>query len=168
MEFWFSIKYTKVYWLLYFLLSFSRFSFKSWLSFFTNGPMIIFHIIHGYTCVLNQLLIVCIRPIRQVEKCEWLRYMTHHVNVSYKLSSIEDSPTILYKDNATCIRQLKGSYIKGDKIKHIFPNFFAELQKPSDIILEISLLKIKHSFLISWFNPSFIVSYKWSQTLFHH
>jgi hypothetical protein len=40
------------------------------------------------------------------------------------LSTIENRPTILFEDNATCITQLKGGYIKGDKIKHISPKFF--------------------------------------------
>ena len=32
----------------------------------------------------------------------------------FKGSYIEDSPTILFKDNASCITIFKGSYIKGD------------------------------------------------------
>jgi len=44
-------------------------------------------------------------------------------------------PTVLYKDNATCIAQLKGGYIKGDRTKHILPKFFFthDLQKNGDI-----------------------------------
>jgi hypothetical protein len=34
------------------------------------------------------------------------------------------SPIILFEDNATCITQLRGDYIKGDKTKHISPEFF--------------------------------------------
>ena len=42
---------------------------------------------------------------------------------------------ILYKDNAACITQIREGYIKGDRNKHIAPNFFYthELQKNGDI-----------------------------------
>ena len=30
----------------------------------------------------------------------------------------------MYEDNAACIVQLKGGYIKGDRTKHISPKFF--------------------------------------------
>ena len=36
----------------------------------------------------------------------------------------KDIPTALYEDNAGCIAQLKGGYIKGDRAKHISPKFF--------------------------------------------
>ena len=44
-------------------------------------------------------------------------------------------PTILYEDNAACIAQLKGGFIKGDRTKHISPKFFYthDLQKNGDI-----------------------------------
>ena len=44
-------------------------------------------------------------------------------------------PTTLFKDNATCIAQINGGYIKGDKTKHIFPKFFYthELQNNGEI-----------------------------------
>ena len=42
---------------------------------------------------------------------------------------------ILYKDNAACITQIRGGYIKGDRNKHIASKFFYthELQKSGDI-----------------------------------
>ena len=49
---------------------------------------------------------------------------------------IEDlEPTTLHEDNAACIAQLKGGYIKGDRTKHISPKFFYthELQKEGAI-----------------------------------
>ena len=51
------------------------------------------------------------------------------------MSSIKDKPTVLYEDNAACIAQIKGGYIKGDRTKHISPKFFYshELQKNGDI-----------------------------------
>jgi hypothetical protein len=43
--------------------------------------------------------------------------------------------TMLYEDNASCITQIRGAYIKGDRTKHISPKFFYthELQKSGDI-----------------------------------
>jgi hypothetical protein len=48
---------------------------------------------------------------------------------------IKDSSIILYEDNAACITQIRGRYIKGHKTKHISPKFFYthELQKSCDI-----------------------------------
>ena len=44
-------------------------------------------------------------------------------------------PTILFDDNVACIAQLKGSFIKGDRMKHISPKLFFthDLQKNGDI-----------------------------------
>ena len=44
-------------------------------------------------------------------------------------------PTTLYKDNAACIAQLKGGFIKGDRTKHISQKllYTHELQKNGDI-----------------------------------
>ena len=41
----------------------------------------------------------------------------------------------MFEDNAACIAQLKGSYIKGDRTKHILPKFFFtyDLQKNGEI-----------------------------------
>ena len=50
-------------------------------------------------------------------------------------SSVTDSPTILYENNAACITQIRGGYIKGDRTKHISPKFFYthELQEKGEI-----------------------------------
>ena len=44
-------------------------------------------------------------------------------------------PNTVYEDNAACIAQLKGWFIKGDRTKHISPKRFYthELQKNGDI-----------------------------------
>ena len=49
--------------------------------------------------------------------------------------TIKDSPTILYKDNAPCITQIRGGYIKGYRTKHFSSKFFYthELQKSGEI-----------------------------------
>ena len=45
-------------------------------------------------------------------ECIWLRSMIHHIQESCELSSVKDKPTILFEDNAACIAQIKGGYIK--------------------------------------------------------
>ena len=57
-------------------------------------------------------------------ECIWLRSMIQHIQKSCRLLSIKDSPTTLFEDNAICIAQIKGGYIKGDRTKHISPKFF--------------------------------------------
>uniref|UniRef100_A0A2N9FK49 Reverse transcriptase Ty1/copia-type domain-containing protein n=1 Tax=Fagus sylvatica TaxID=28930 RepID=A0A2N9FK49_FAGSY len=68
-------------------------------------------------------------------ECVWLRSVIQHIQEKCGLSSIKDNPTILYEDNAACITQIRGGYIKGDRTKHISPKFFYthELQKSGDI-----------------------------------
>nr|GEY59641.1 retrotransposon like protein [Tanacetum cinerariifolium] len=50
----------------------------------------------------------------------------------------QEAPKIIHEDNAACIAQLKGGYIKGDRTKHILPKFFFtyDLQKSGDIIVQ--------------------------------
>ena len=68
-------------------------------------------------------------------ECVWLRSMIQHVRESCGLSSIKNNPTVLYEDNAACIAQIKGGYIKGNRTKHISSKFFYthELQKDGEI-----------------------------------
>ena len=44
-------------------------------------------------------------------------------------------PTQIFEDNAACIAQIRGGYIKGDRTKHISPKFFYthELQQSRQI-----------------------------------
>jgi len=61
--------------------------------------------------------------------CSKLRmYIAKVIYPTYKeksgLLSIEDSPTILFEDNVTCIAQLRGGFNKGDKTKHVSQKFF--------------------------------------------
>ena len=42
----------------------------------------------------------------------WLRLIIQHIKRKYGLSAIENIPTILFEDNAACITQLRGDYIK--------------------------------------------------------
>ena len=68
-------------------------------------------------------------------ECIWLRSVIQHIRESCGLSSISNSPTVLFEDNSACIKQLKEGYIKGDRTKHILPKFFYthELQENGDI-----------------------------------
>ena len=69
-------------------------------------------------------------------ECIWVRSMTHYIRKTSVLSPENENPLIiLYEDNAACIAQLKGGYIKGDRTKHISPKFFFthDLQKTGEI-----------------------------------
>ncbi len=68
-------------------------------------------------------------------ECVWLRSVIHHIREASGLTLKKNVPTTLYEDNAACIAQLKGGYIKGDRTKHISPKFFFthDLQKRGDI-----------------------------------
>ena len=67
-------------------------------------------------------------------ECVWLRSMIHLIREKCGLEC-DKVPTTLYEDNAACIAQLKGAFIKGDRTKHISPKLFYthELQKNGDI-----------------------------------
>ena len=47
-------------------------------------------------------------------ECVWLRSMIQHIQESCGLPFIKNKPTVLYKDNAECLSQVKGGYIIGD------------------------------------------------------
>ena len=47
-------------------------------------------------------------------ECIWLRSIIHHIQKSCGFSFVKDKPTILFEDNAACIAQIKGGYIKRD------------------------------------------------------
>ncbi|XP_068317053.1 secreted RxLR effector protein 161-like [Pyrus communis] len=56
--------------------------------------------------------------------CFWLIAVVGHIRSSCDLYPVIDVPTTIYEDNATCIEELKISYIKGNSTKHITPKFF--------------------------------------------
>ena len=68
----------------------------------------------------------------------WLRWMTQHIWESCGLSSSKLLPTILCEDNTICITQIKGSYIKNDRTKHISPKLFYtyDLEENGNIIVQ--------------------------------
>ena len=69
------------------------------------------------------------------KKCVWLRSIITHIHNSCYLTPVTNSPTIIYEDNAACVAQVRGGYIKGDRTKHISPKFFYthELQESRQI-----------------------------------
>ena len=81
----------------------------------------------------NHLEILAIHEANR--ECIWLRSMILHIRESCGLSSIKGDLTILFEDNAACIAQITGGYIKGDRTKHISLKFFYthELQKSGKI-----------------------------------
>ena len=58
------------------------------------------------------------------QECVWLRMLTQHIQKICGLPLPEKVPTIPNEDNAACIAQLKGGYIKDDRTKHISPKLF--------------------------------------------
>ena len=61
--------------------------------------------------------------------------MIQHIQETGGLPSIRGNATKLHEDNATCIAQIKGEFIKGDRTNHISPKFFYthELQEKCEI-----------------------------------
>ena len=62
---------------------------------------------------LNHAEIIVIHEASR--ECVWLRSINQHILQLCGLSVQTKTPTILYEDNAACITQLKGGYIKGDE-----------------------------------------------------
>ena len=64
--------------------------------------------------------------------------MIQHIQESCGLPFSKDNLITLFEDNAACIVQIKGGYIKGDRTKHISPKFFYthELQKNGEIDIQ--------------------------------
>ncbi|GJV65003.1 putative RNA-directed DNA polymerase [Tanacetum coccineum] len=60
-------------------------------------------------------------------ECVWLRSMTQLIVTSCGLKK-EESPTLIYEDNAACVAQMKEGYIKSDRMKHMPPRYFAYTQ----------------------------------------
>jgi len=64
----------------------------------------------------------------------WLRSVIHFIKERCGLKCDVKVPTILFEDNVSCIAQLRGVFIKGDRTKHITPKLsFIYLQKNGDI-----------------------------------
>lgn len=57
-------------------------------------------------------------------ECIWMRSIIHHIQSTCNLAFATDVPTIIHKDKATYIAQIREGYIKGERTKHISPKFF--------------------------------------------
>ena len=55
----------------------------------------------------------------KLKESVWLRFIILYIHDSCQLTSVTDSPTMIYKDNDAFIAQDRGEFIKGDKTKHI-------------------------------------------------
>jgi hypothetical protein len=60
--------------------------------------------------------------------------MIGHIQKSCGLN-IDNTPTIIYEDNAACVAQIHMGYVKSNFTKHIAPKFFYphKLQKSGEI-----------------------------------
>jgi hypothetical protein len=60
--------------------------------------------------------------------------MINHIQSACGLN-IEETPTIIYEDNAACVAQVQMGYVKSNLRKHINPKFFYahELHKMNEI-----------------------------------
>ncbi|KAG7529168.1 Ribonuclease H-like superfamily [Arabidopsis suecica] len=65
----------------------------------------------------------------------WLDPFQGYVGSLLQGAATTTSKTIIFEDNAACIAQLKDSYIKGDRTKHILPKFFFthDLQRDGEV-----------------------------------
>ena len=68
-------------------------------------------------------------------ECVWLRSIIYHIQNTCGFSLSTGMPTPILEDTAACIAQIRESYIKDDKTKHISPKFFYthELQQSRQI-----------------------------------
>ena len=46
------------------------------------------------------------------KECVWLRSVISHIQNSCQMTPVNNSPTVIYEDNASCIAQVRGGYIK--------------------------------------------------------
>ena len=69
------------------------------------------------------------------KECVWLRSIISHIKNSCQMTPINNSLTVIYEDNAICIAQVRGGYIKTDETKHLSPKFFYahELQESRQV-----------------------------------
>ena len=51
----------------------------------------------------------------------WLRTMEEIITKQCRIPTT-DKPTVIYKDNASCVRQMRSGFIKADRTKHISPH----------------------------------------------
>jgi hypothetical protein len=75
----------------------------------------------------------------------WLRTMKEIITKQYKIPAA-DKPTVIYEDNASCVRQMQSGFIKSDRTKHISPHIFTFSQDLVDKWqIEIRKIESEHN-----------------------
>ncbi|CAH9124702.1 unnamed protein product [Cuscuta epithymum] len=74
-------------------------------------------------------------------ECVWLRSMIQHIQNECGIKSFTSNPTMIYEDNTSCIAQIKGGYIKGDRTKHIAPKLFSTHDLEKDGTVDVKQIK---------------------------
>ena len=71
----------------------------------------------------------------------WLRTLEGIITKQCNIKTV-DRPTVIYEDNASCVRQMQSCFIKADGTKHISPHIFTFSQ---DLVEsgQIEIRKIK-------------------------
>ena len=57
----------------------------------------------------------------------WLRTLEGIVAKQCNIK-VQERPIVIYKDNASCVRQMQSGFIKADRTKHISPHIFTYSQ----------------------------------------
>ena len=57
----------------------------------------------------------------------WLRALEGIIAKQCNIK-VQERPTVIYEDNASCVRQMQSGFIKADRIMHISPHIFTYSQ----------------------------------------
>ena len=71
---------------------------------------------------INHFEIITIYEVER--KCVWLRSVILYIQSNCQMTPVHSSPIIIYENNVAYVAQVRGWYIKGDKIKQILSKFF--------------------------------------------
>ena len=71
-------------------------------------------------------------------ECVWLKLVIQHIREKCGLSSIKDNSTILYEDNAACITQIRGGYLKVIESSIFHQNSFIHMSSKRAVTLILS------------------------------
>ena len=63
-------------------------------------------------------------------ECVWLRSVIYHIQNTCGFSLSTGVPTPIFEDNAACIAQVRGGYIKEDRTEHISPKYLHPRLQP--------------------------------------
>ena len=92
---------------------------------FTYGGIVISSCSIKWTIVATSSNHAEIITLHEASKeCVWLRSLVQSIQITCRLPTVQETPTILFEDNVACIAQIKGGYVKEDRTKHITLKFF--------------------------------------------